>query len=383
MLKAMIRRQEGFSLVEVLVAVGLMGSLGLAVSHLVKSTYSNQATLEANFEILSFAGEMSSILSSPEACLKSFAGQDATNSKIVKIIDTKDRVRFETGKNLGASHAKISDMRLSDSDAAVEVVANSDGDTYLEVLFDRGKASGGVQTKIEKLKIWVQTDSMKKITACRVISNGTDPIWKYSPTSSADIFFNSGRIGIGTDQPRQNLEILDTGHSTLRISADNANGFNSGIQLYDSKLLNGFTFIRDGVDKTGEMRLNWDQAENSATKTILRVTKEGSLQVAGDVSATSFLYTSDLRLKEKIRTVKVSSESISKFKPVSFRWKNNPDIHEIGLIAQDLERVDPRLVRRNKEGTLHISYSGLTAYLISIIQDQQKRIEKLEQNLER
>ena len=100
------------------------------------------------------------------------------------------------------------------------------------------------------------------------------------------------------------------------------------------------------------------------------------LEVVGDVMATTFLYSSDERLKENIIKIDNSLEKIMKLDGISFTWKENGE-ESIGIIAQNLEEVFPELVKTNEEaGMKSVEYGNLAAPIIEAIKEQQKMIEE-------
>ncbi len=101
------------------------------------------------------------------------------------------------------------------------------------------------------------------------------------------------------------------------------------------------------------------------------------LHVAGNVGATSFVYTSDRSLKKNIKTLDSSLNKILQLRGVSFNWKkdNTPGI---GLIAQEVEKVYPDLVSTGGDGIKAVQYGNLVAPLIEAIKEQQKKIDQLE-----
>lgn len=101
------------------------------------------------------------------------------------------------------------------------------------------------------------------------------------------------------------------------------------------------------------------------------------LQVDGDVGATSFIYSSDENLKKNILPIFGALDRIMQLNGVSFEWKENnrPDM---GLIAQEVEKVFPELVHTNKINNLKsLEYGNLVAPLIEAIKEQQKQIQAL------
>jgi hypothetical protein len=87
-----------------------------------------------------------------------------------------------------------------------------------------------------------------------------------------------------------------------------------------------------------------------------------------------------------------ASEVILALKPVSFRYKKqlDPDgVLQFGLVAEDVEKVNPDLVARDAEGKPYtVRYEAVNAMLLNeflkerrIVQEQQKEIDGLKAEL--
>ena len=91
---------------------------------------------------------------------------------------------------------------------------------------------------------------------------------------------------------------------------------------------------------------------------------------------------SDRRLKENITDTAVKAlNKINRLRMVAFDFIESKKHEEIGLIAQEVETIVPRVVSRNPEnpdGYLHIDYTALVPYLIKAIQELNQKIEKME-----
>lgn len=141
-----------------------------------------------------------------------------------------------------------------------------------------------------------------------------------------------------------------------------------------------------GQAKTGGLILNTGNATNGLIvqygKVGIGLTSPGyKLEVAGNVAATAFFYTSDISLKTNIAPLSDSLEKISKLQGVSFQWKKD-QTKSVGLIAQDVEKVYPDLVHTDKTtGIKSLEYGNLVAPLIEAIKEQQKEIESLKADL--
>lgn len=101
----------------------------------------------------------------------------------------------------------------------------------------------------------------------------------------------------------------------------------------------------------------------------------GSVKYWGDKA-------SDRRLKENILSTSVQAlNEINQLNLVSFDYIENKKHEEIGLIAQEVERIIPQAISRNPDNPddyLHIDYTALVPYLIKAIQELNKKVERLE-----
>ena len=89
---------------------------------------------------------------------------------------------------------------------------------------------------------------------------------------------------------------------------------------------------------------------------------------------------SDETLKEDISDIRDPLQKIRGLRGVSFEWNDvNHSTHksDIGLIAQEVRKIIPEVVKENKDGILSISYDHLIPVLIEAIKEQEKKIDEL------
>ena len=102
--------------------------------------------------------------------------------------------------------------------------------------------------------------------------------------------------------------------------------------------------------------------------------------------------TSSKRFKDDIAPMDKASEAILGLKPVTFRYKKeiDPDSSsQFGLVAEDVEKVNPDLVVRDTEGKPYtVRYDAVNAMLLNEflkehrqVQEQQKEIDALKAEL--
>ena len=111
---------------------------------------------------------------------------------------------------------------------------------------------------------------------------------------------------------------------------------------------------------------------------------EGIVAATNDVIA---FQSSDKRLKTNIQKIDKPLEKILKLNGVSFEWKRDIDEKvenktNIGVIAQEVEKVLPEIVKKRDNDYLAIKYEQLVPVLIEGIKEQQKQIDELKKKLE-
>jgi predicted ribosome quality control (RQC) complex YloA/Tae2 family protein len=99
--------------------------------------------------------------------------------------------------------------------------------------------------------------------------------------------------------------------------------------------------------------------------------------------------TSSRRFKDKIKPMDQASEALFALKPVTFHYKKeiDPDgAPQFGLVAEDVEQVNPDLVVRDAEGKVNtVRYEQINAMLLNEFlkehrkgEQQDRKIEELE-----
>src|SRR6266576_2757983 len=75
-----------------------------------------------------------------------------------------------------------------------------------------------------------------------------------------------------------------------------------------------------------------------------------------------------------------ASETILALKPVTFRYKHelDPDgIPQFGLVAEDVEKVNPDLVARDAEGEIYsVRYEAVNAMLLNEFLKEHRKVEE-------
>ena len=92
--------------------------------------------------------------------------------------------------------------------------------------------------------------------------------------------------------------------------------------------------------------------------------------------------TSSARYKEGIKPMDDASEAILSLQPVTFRYKHELDpagIPQFGLVAEQVEKVNPDLVARDDQGKPYtVRYEAVNAMLLNEFLKEHRKVEALE-----
>ena len=130
---------------------------------------------------------------------------------------------------------------------------------------------------------------------------------------------------------------------------------------------------------------NWKKVVVSGSSpSFHHVSASGDVVAAGDVVA---YYTSDIRLKDNIEVIKGSLDKIDGIRGVEFDWnKDSPGWaqergHDVGVIAQEVEKVLPEIVVKRKSGYLGVDYKRIIPLLIESVKELKQEVEDLKKKV--
>jgi Chaperone of endosialidase len=92
--------------------------------------------------------------------------------------------------------------------------------------------------------------------------------------------------------------------------------------------------------------------------------------------------TSSKRFKEEIKPMDKASEVLLALEPVTFRYRKELDpsgTRQFGLVAEDVEKADPDLIVRDKDGKPYtVRYDAVNAMLLNEFLKEHRKVEELQ-----
>ncbi|RZA08801.1 MAG: hypothetical protein EOP11_03770 [Proteobacteria bacterium] len=217
----------------------------------------------------------------------------------------------------------------------------------------------------------------------------------------------TGRISVGIVAPKDShaaLALTGPGSWThLETNASRGAGaavtssissYNNATNIANVKSSTGtnvtsgvLTFETANSATLGE-RMRIDQTGNvgiGSTAPNYKLEVVGDINATGNVRAAGAVLTSDIRYKQDIRPLEDSLAKLMRLRGVSYFWRQSefPEKHfndraQVGVIAQDVEKVFPELVDTDKKGFKAVNYSAFVAPLIEAVKSLFDKTSALE-----
>ena len=116
-----------------------------------------------------------------------------------------------------------------------------------------------------------------------------------------------------------------------------------------------------------------------AVGNISNSTTDGRIDASNDVVAFS---TSDVRLKDNIKTIDNALDKVKSIQGIEFDWIEKEKVHgnsghDIGVIAQEIEKVLPDVVTTRDSGYKAVKYEKIVPLLIEAIKELSNQVNEL------
>ena len=178
---------------------------------------------------------------------------------------------------------------------------------------------------------------------------------------------NNVRIGIGT-QLTEITTLAGAGDLVLNAASGYAvaiatnTAYNAEVEFRDKVTFQGFTTFSGDFYHSGT-----------------GVTFKGPIHCLDDIIA-FYGQSSDLALKENVSTLDNPLAKVMQIRGTEYDWKEgnkNYQGHDIGVIAQEVEKVLPEAVSTKPDGTKGVHYNKLIPLLIEAVKDLSNKVDDI------
>jgi hypothetical protein len=180
----------------------------------------------------------------------------------------------------------------------------------------------------------------------------------------------SGSLGVGDTNP--------SGGNVAQLSLFGYNAVGVGYHQF-LKVKNTYGSATNPVK---HFRLNStggiEVVNDAYTVTIFTLDNSGNITASGNVTGYS-----DETLKDNVQTIPNALDKVIQLRGVEFDRNDiegNP--HQIGVIAQEVEKIIPEVVQANTDGIKSVAYGNLVGLLIEAIKDLKEEVNELKARLE-
>jgi hypothetical protein len=194
----------------------------------------------------------------------------------------------------------------------------------------------------------------------------------------ANTIYAAGNVGIGTTNPSGAIHVNSTSNTLAIVDAPAA--YTSQFRLYKDGALKWAMYSPANSSDlrfydTSD-RITFQSGGNvgiGVTNPSYRLELPNNANASGQGRANAWITYSDIRFKENITPITNALDKINNIQGVYFDWKQNGK-HDIGFIAQEVEKVLPEVVSTDSLGIKSLDYARLTALLTQGIKEQQTQI---------
>ena len=169
----------------------------------------------------------------------------------------------------------------------------------------------------------------------------------------------------------------DTSNNALVTGGGDAEALPPTFASHVSQQPTARAFVTTTSAKDVKLRINAATAETN-------IESDRAFAFITEVGTTDSILSSDQRLKTNIQPLASISDDLAQLQPVLFDWRSQEYPHlglgtgrQLGLVAQDVEKVFPELVTEGQDGFKRVSYEHIPMLLLQGMREQQARIEQL------
>jgi hypothetical protein len=311
---------------------------------------------------------------------------NGTNIGRIEYVHNGDRIDFQAGSATGATMSIKNNavgIGTTSASAPLNIAGNGgDGVAMLKLEATAGSQNFNWVSSVLYPNLAVDKTIIKLFGKEQALNNQAYIGFKYAGDNSTsnqltfgfygnDFLVNllaNGNLGIGTESPTGKIHSVANSSTTVPLK----------LRQHASTTVESILSITNKA--AGTDFYHFVGQTDAATSAVNRIIIYGNGNIQN--SNNSYGQISDENLKENIVDATPKLEDIKKLKVKNFNYKGE-NYKQIGMIAQDVEKIFPSLVEEvidpeTKEKHKSLKYSVFVPMLIKSIQELEKRVQELE-----
>ena len=208
-------RKNGFSLIEAIVGVAVLGVLIFVLMELVARTLEGQRAIQQRQGANSIQQSVSTLLTDRRLCELNFAGIDtaAPGDVVTKIVSAAAVTAFEEAQIYENGMNRLRDIRLQNYRAYSTAPTSPDlfrGTMEVTLQMEPTAPSQAASAVARTVTLLVELNGTgltpTAIRTCRAVGGDLNNVWVRKPDNS--IYYMGFNVGIGTSEPAQRLHVV-------------------------------------------------------------------------------------------------------------------------------------------------------------------------------
>ena len=264
------------------------------------------------------------------------------------------------------------DQEVVYAKVTAKILDASDGSEDGLIEFANRKAGSNVITAR------LRSDSFQLLNSTNLTVDGTST-FTGDQTFDGDADFNGSITGLGNFFVNASTLLYNSSGATITFATNGSMNIGQSGNTSQTTEVNGASLTVNAANTT----LQDAQIDSLGVGTAASGTT-GEIRATGDITA---FYSSDERLKQNIKPIENATDKVKALGGYTFEWKEGIEEvtsktgKDVGIIAQELEKVLPELVNTRENGYKGVDYPKLVALLVESNKQLILRVEELENKL--
>ena len=200
-------------------------------------------------------------------------------------------------------------------------------------------------------------------------------------SGTGNLYYRGGTQTIQNGAGTKTMAVFNAANS-VDLNYNNNTKFqttNTGVSITGNVIATGTLRTNSGATMTGSLYVSGSVGGDAGA-----ISASGDIVADGDIIAYN---ASDRNLKDNLQVIEGSLDKIGEINGYEFDWnEKSPGWarergHDVGVVAQEIQKVLPEIVTERKNGYLGVDYKRIVPLLIESIKELKEEVEELKKKV--